>query len=259
LQQYQAELSQLSAESEQLNQERAATQAMLADCRRQLNAKREAITLLEQRIAQEGGQFAAAQTTRNDEREFLLDALARNEQEIFELSRGVMPFAVAPNLLKAVRYRLEQEAAYERWQAAQPLVEKLQNHRQVREATAVYHINPPEDTASEEADLAGYVRQIVAEFSQPPLPETAVVHRVAPETRGVLFSWIDEALHDAPQAVGLAYGKQTGRNEFGAVYGEMYRKFEVTSYKLIPAAKFETVMRWLSDWYQALTNEALPF
>lgn len=88
LQQYQVELSQLSAESERLNQERAATQAMLADCRRQLNAKRETITLLEQRIAQEGGQFAAAQTARNDEREFLLEALARNEQEIFELSRG---------------------------------------------------------------------------------------------------------------------------------------------------------------------------
>lgn len=208
LQQYQAELSQLSAESERLSQERAATQAMLADCRRQLIAKRETITLLEQRIAQEGGQFAAAQTARNDEREFLLEALARNEQEIFELSRGVMPFAVAPNLLKAVRHRLEQEAAYERWQAAQPLVEKLQNHRQVREASVVYRVDPSEDAASEEADLAGYVRQIVAEFSQPPLPETAVVHRVAPETRGVLFSWIDEALHDAPQALAAALHKR---------------------------------------------------
>lgn len=208
LQQYQVELSQLSAESERLNQERAATQAMLADCRRQLNAKRETITLLEQRIAQEGGQFAAAQTARNDEREFLLEALARNEQEIFELSRGVMPFAVAPNLLKAVRHRLEQEAAYEQWQAAQPLVEKLQNHRQVREAMAVHPVNPPGDTASEEADLAAYVRQILAEFSQPPLPETAVVHRVAPETRGVLFNWIDEALGDAPQALAAALHKR---------------------------------------------------
>jgi hypothetical protein len=61
------------------------------------------------------------------------------------------------------------------------------------------------------------------------------------------------------KAVGLACGKQTGRIEFGAVYGELYRKFEVTSYRLIPAAKFETVMRWLSDWYQSLTNEELPF
>lgn len=66
-------------------------------------------------------------------------------------------------------------------------------------------------------------------------------------------------ISQAVKAVGLAYGKQTGRNEFGSVYGELYRKFEVTSYKLIPAAKFEAVMRWLSDWYQSLTNEQLPF
>lgn len=204
LQQYQVELSQLSAEMEQLTQERSNTQAMLADCRRQLSAKREAISILEQRIAREGGQYAAAQTARNDERKFLLEALARNEQEIFELSRGVLPFAVAPNLLRAVRHRLKQEAAYEQWQAAQPLVEKLQKHRQVHEAKVVYHVNPPKDNASEEADLVDYVRQIVAEFSQPPLPETAVVHRVSPEMRGVLYNWINEALTDAPQALATA-------------------------------------------------------
>lgn len=66
-------------------------------------------------------------------------------------------------------------------------------------------------------------------------------------------------ISQAVKAVGLAYGKKTGRNEFGAVYGELYRKFEVTSYKLIPAVKFEAVMHWLSDWYQSLTNEDLPF
>lgn len=63
----------------------------------------------------------------------------------------------------------------------------------------------------------------------------------------------------AVRAVGTVYGKQTGRIEFGAVYGELYRKYDVTSYHLIPAAKFGEVMKWLSDWYQSLTNEKLPF
>jgi DNA sulfur modification protein DndD len=214
LQQYQAELSQLSAESERLTQERAAVQAMLADCRRQLHAKRETISLLEQRIAREGGQYAAAQSARNDEREWLREALARNEQEIFELSRGVMPFAVAPNLLKAVRQHLKQEAAYEQWQAAQPLVKKLQSHRRVHEPGVVYSVNvagvraAPDNAASDEDDLAGYVRQVVAEFSQPPMPETAVIHQVSPEMRGVLFNWIDEALTSAPQALAAALQKR---------------------------------------------------
>lgn len=223
LQQYQTELAQLSAESEALEDKRAETQALLAECRRRLYAKREAISALEQRIAQEGGQYAAAQSERAQERERLLDVLSRNEQEIFELSRGVMPFAVAPNLLRAVRHRLEQEAAYERWQAAQPLVEKLQN-RLLREPRAAYTVNAPDDPNSDEGDLAGYVRRVVAEFSQPPLPESAVVHRVSPETRGVIFNWIDEALTSAPEALANALGtRRQLQGELAAVEEALQR------------------------------------
>ncbi|MCL4870127.1 MAG: hypothetical protein KJ063_14270 [Anaerolineae bacterium] len=48
----------------------------------------------------------------------------------------------------------------------------------------------------------------MAEFRQPPLSETAVLHRVSPEARGVLFNWIDEALTDAPQALAKALYKR---------------------------------------------------
>ena len=62
------------------------------------------------------------------------------------------------------------------------------------------------------------------------------------------------------KAVALAYGKQTQKNEFGAVYGELYRREGVTSYKQLPGHRFETVMKWLSTWYQDLTNgEGFPF
>ncbi|MCA9935178.1 MAG: ORF6C domain-containing protein [Anaerolineales bacterium] len=65
-------------------------------------------------------------------------------------------------------------------------------------------------------------------------------------------------ISQAVKAVALTYGKQTSRNEFGAVYGEMYRKFEVTSYKLIPSAKFQAVMDWLTEWHQSLVDNT-PF
>ena len=64
----------------------------------------------------------------------------------------------------------------------------------------------------------------------------------------------------AVKAVAIVLGKQTKKNEFGAVYGEMYRKFGITSYKLLPAHRFEKVMQWLTDWYQNLTGGAdVPF
>lgn len=200
LQHYQAELAQLSAELARLEEERAENHALLTETRRQFHAQQEVITALEQRIAQEGGQYARDQEAHTMKRQQLLDALARNEQEIFELTRGVMPFAVAPNLLRSLRQRLEKEAEYERWQAAQPLVEKLQD-RLLREPPAP---NAAGQNADNPADLVSYVRQVVTEFSQPPIPDAEVVHRVSPETRGVIFSWIDEALTSAPQALAAA-------------------------------------------------------
>ena len=67
-------------------------------------------------------------------------------------------------------------------------------------------------------------------------------------------------ISQAVKAVALAQGKKSGRNEFGAVYGELYRREGVTSYKLIPARRFDQVMKWLTDWYQELTGQGdLPF
>jgi hypothetical protein len=66
-------------------------------------------------------------------------------------------------------------------------------------------------------------------------------------------------ISQAVKAVALALGKKTNRNEFGGVYGELYRKFEVTSYKEIPARKYQEAMDFLNEWYQSLTNETLPF
>ena len=38
------------------------------------------------------------------------------------------------------------------------------------------------------------------------------------------------------KAVVIALGTQMKRSEFGAVYGKLYRKFGITSYKLMPAS-----------------------
>lgn len=66
-------------------------------------------------------------------------------------------------------------------------------------------------------------------------------------------------ISQAVKAVALALGKRSGRNEFGGVYGELYRKFEVTSYKEIPSSKYQEAMGFLNEWHQSLTNETLPF
>ena len=65
-------------------------------------------------------------------------------------------------------------------------------------------------------------------------------------------------ISQAIKAIAIAMGKQTGRNEFGATWGEFYRKFGIAKYRYLPISKFEEALAWLNEFYQSLTGE-MPF
>ncbi|MEZ4647077.1 MAG: phage antirepressor N-terminal domain-containing protein [Chloroflexota bacterium] len=62
----------------------------------------------------------------------------------------------------------------------------------------------------------------------------------------------------AVKTVAMALSRASGRNEYGGVYGELYRKFGITGYKLLPAARFQEAVDWLTEWHQSLVGDA-PF
>lgn len=64
-------------------------------------------------------------------------------------------------------------------------------------------------------------------------------------------------LSQAVKAVAHAMGGQ-GKHYQG-VYGEMYRKFGLSSYKMLPAGRFQEAMNWLTEWYRTLTGKDVPF
>ena len=66
-------------------------------------------------------------------------------------------------------------------------------------------------------------------------------------------------LSQAVKAVAIELGKKSGRNEFGAIYGELYRKFGITSYKMLPARRFEEAMNFLTGWHESVTGAGGPF
>lgn len=66
-------------------------------------------------------------------------------------------------------------------------------------------------------------------------------------------------ISQAVKAVAMKLSEQSGRNEYGGVYGELYRKFSITSYKLLPANRFQEAMDWLTNWYQSITDADVPF
>jgi hypothetical protein len=65
-------------------------------------------------------------------------------------------------------------------------------------------------------------------------------------------------ISQAVKSIAIAMGKKTGRNEFGATWGEFYRQFGIAKYRYLPVSKFDAALVWLSDFYQDLTGES-PF
>ena len=66
-------------------------------------------------------------------------------------------------------------------------------------------------------------------------------------------------LSQAVKAVAIELGRKSGRNEFGAIYGELYRKFGITSYKMLPARRFDEAMHFLTNWHESISGAAAPF
>lgn len=61
-------------------------------------------------------------------------------------------------------------------------------------------------------------------------------------------------LSQAVKAVAMEMSKQTRRNEYGGVYGELYRRYDITGYKMLPARRFEDAIGWLSEWLAQLNT-----
>ena len=71
----------------------------------------------------------------------------------------------------------------------------------------------------------------------------------------------DQAMQisQAVKLLALELGKRSSKNEFGGVYGEFYRRFGITSYKELPATRFNAAMAFFREWYQTLTDTTSPF
>jgi hypothetical protein len=56
----------------------------------------------------------------------------------------------------------------------------------------------------------------------------------------------------------VAHAMGGHKTHYQGVYGELYRREGITSYKLLPAHRFEAVMKWFNGWHQDLISKDLP-
>ena len=64
------------------------------------------------------------------------------------------------------------------------------------------------------------------------------------------------SISQAVKAIALVLSKQTRRNEYGAVFGELYRRYNVPSYRELPAHKYQDCLDWLNEWKAQLASDS---
>ncbi len=109
-------------------------------------------------------------------------------------------------------------------------------------------LNKTETRLDQAAIIVGDVRKRLTAVEQKLTNNTAVTDEQASQ------------ISQAVKSIAMLLEQQSGRNEFQGVYGELYRRFGITSYKLLPAEKFANAMQFLTEWYINLTDdEDVPF
>lgn len=78
--------------------------------------------------------------------------------------------------------------------------------------------------------------------------------QVSPQTTITEQQAADIAL--AVKNVGQALAARGIKPGYSQVYGEMYRRDGISSYKNLARSKFEDVLTWLRSWYDELVREA---
>ncbi|PZS06337.1 MAG: hypothetical protein DLM69_00145 [Candidatus Chloroheliales bacterium] len=106
------------------------------------------------------------------------------------------------------------------------------------------------DVAGRQQAMADYMRNFIYETRS---RLTALELRLDPAAQITDEQAAEIAL--AVKNVGSALEAKGANAGYAKVYSEMYRRYRVSSYKNLPSARYEEVLRWLSNWYEQASGK----
>jgi len=169
---------------------------------------------------------------------------------------------VAPEIKEKLE-RYQREAAKVLWEAFQ--------EGRLTMATSIDELLETESPAAQAYKMASAIMQMARQ--QLLLESQVGAHTAQLAEYGKRLETIEEQLGDpgqhitpeqamqisqAVKAVAHELGKNSRRNEYGGVYGELYRRYSINSYKALPKSKFDDALNWLNNWLQSLISDT-PF
>jgi len=119
-------------------------------------------------------------------------------------------------------------------------------------ATAVQHLARQQldmeqrlaDVAGTQTVMADYVRGFIIETNQ----RLGALERVT-ATDATITEGQAAEISLAVKAIGQALQTAGNREGYPQVYAALYRRYRISAYKSLPAARYEEAMEWLHRWY----------
>ena len=196
-------------ELERAMQEQGALASRQADLERQTQACRAQHDALHRAIAEQEARIAAAGGAYASRRSDLLAAATRLDAEIealrrqaTELAGGLLPFAFAPQMLHAVRARLEVERTYHAQETARQLLARQEQVIHDLIGDAAFWADEAAQVALpvRERLLRQVVTSLRAATPGPAIATAEVILHVSDKEQAQLAHWIEQALDAAPLA-----------------------------------------------------------
>jgi len=197
----QSNLDALGTEIEAIEQDQSVALERQNELTTAIDALQQAIALSEQQLANAGGNFAAKRETLQSQLSQLDSEIETQKKAVQDLCGGLMPFAIAPSMLRSVAKRLDLEHEYERTRTArQVLNEKLDLLQRKITSDEYWELigSSPEPLARHNLfeTLATDLQDLVA---GPPVAPEEIILRVGDEERQTLHGWINQALNEVPR------------------------------------------------------------
>lgn len=201
-------VAHLQEELNQLSEDEAVAVSQVQEIGDQLHRSEEQITEIkrlitaqEQKIASEGGRFAAKREARLAQKHRLETEIETQRRLVHELCNGLMPFAITPRMLQAIATRLDKEKEYERELAAQQVIINRIEQLEVDFVTDQYwqEIGLTPKPEIRQAILEKIKSDLQANESSLTISLDEIILHVTDKEKGLLLNWIDQALDETPK------------------------------------------------------------
>lgn len=167
----------------------------------QLKTIKTKIELQEQEIQRAGGDFAAQRAKYKAAQSHLQTDIEAAQTALRDLSAGLLPFAITPTYMTAVKTQLLREAAYEQWLASKAFIEQKLNSVQTRiETTEFWKGTGAELFVDLQHTIGERVVEVLQSLVEPPdeMREVTIRHRVSEPERQQMLRWIEESSTAVP-------------------------------------------------------------